>query len=50
MILSFGALESKVIHSHAKIRESSHKRLRHLGDCVPSDRGRSIVDTQGPLT
>src|SRR6478735_2269771 len=49
VILGFVGLEPKVIHDHAKIREGSHKGLRHLDDCVPSDRRRAIVDPQRPL-
>lgn len=48
-ILGFVGLGPKVIHDHAKIREGSHKGLRHLGDCVPSDGRRAIVDTQRRL-
>jgi len=50
MILGFAGLEPKLIHDHPKIREGSHKGLRHFGDCVPSDGRRAIVDPQRPLS
>src|SRR5437764_7180944 len=46
VIFWFAGLQPKILEDHAKIREGSHKGLRQLGDCVPSDGRRVIVHAQ----
>jgi hypothetical protein len=49
VIFGFAGMRTKVVEYDAKIREGSHKGLRHLGDRVPSDRRRPVIDAQRPL-
>src|SRR5207248_2729867 len=49
VILGLVGLQPKIIEDHAKIREGSHKGLRHSGNGVPSDGRRVIIDAQRPL-
>src|ERR1019366_2409555 len=39
----------QLIHDYREVRKSGHERVRHLGDCAPSDRWRAVIDSQRPF-